>query len=270
LPISVLVGAACAALGSALARFPTPLAVRLDNPKGGAVIFDPTLSNKSPLRRLAIGAIAVDVAMIAIRVASYRQLLAMPGSVAFIAKRVIVLVFYLGIAIWLTGHVSGNQAVALSVGTSLGLLTAIVQVTHLCIESFVTVEGSLTTITVLLFMLGTFLIWGVAGYDTGRRGASVSSAVMAGSWAARVCMLVLVGFGVALTFASVPSARYVSTWWEFRSSGWTDATAFGIANTFDSAYAHLLAGPIVGAVTGGIRGLIGELMPSSNRLPPTS
>ena len=44
---------------------------------------------------------------------------------------------------------------------------------------------------------------------------------------AQVCMRILVGFGLALTFASIPSASYVSTWSEFRSSGWTDATAFG-------------------------------------------
>ncbi len=71
---------------------------------------------------------------------------------------------------------------------------------------------------------------------------------MAGSWAALVCTLILVGFGLALTFASIPSG-YVSTWSEFRRSGWTDATAFGIANTFGSAYSHLLLGPIVGAIT---------------------
>jgi hypothetical protein len=231
------------------------------------MIFDATLSNRIPLRRLVFGATVVDAAMIAIRVSSYRELLAMPGSVWFIAKPLIVLVFYLAAATWMTSQVSGNRAVALSVGSSFGLLTAAVQMIHLCIENFVTTEGSLTAITALFFMLGTFLLWGVAGYVTGRRGAAASSAAMAGSWAAIVCMLVLVGFGVALTFASVPSASYVSTWSEFRSSGWTDATAFGIANTFDSAYSHLLAGPIVGAVTGGIGGLIGKRVPA--RTPST-
>jgi hypothetical protein len=232
------------------------------------MIFDPTLSSKIPLRRLAFAASIVDAAMIAIRVWSYPELLAMPGSVRFIAKPLIVLALYLGAATWMTAQVRGNRAVALSVGTSVGLLTAIVQMIHLCIESFVTTEGSLTAITALFFMLGTFLLWGVAGYVTGRRGAAVSSAAIAGSWAAIGCMLVLVAFGVALTFASVPSANYVSTWSEFRSSGWTDATAFGIANTFDSAYSHLLAGPIVGAITGGIGGIIGKQAPS--RLPSTT
>jgi hypothetical protein len=231
------------------------------------MIFDATLFNKIPLRRLTFDIIVVDVALIAIRVSSYRELLAMPGSVGFIAKPLIVLVFYLAAATWITSQVGGKRAVALSVGTSFGLLTAAVQVIHLSIESFVTTEGSLTAITALSFMVGTFLLWGVAGYVTGRRGAPLSSAAVAGSWAAIVCMLVLVGCGVALTLASVPSASYVSTWSEFRSSGWTDATAFGIANTFDSAYSHLVAGPIVGAITGGIGGMIGKRVPS--RTPST-
>ena len=210
------------------------------------------------LRRLAFAAIVVNVAMIVIRVSSYRELLSMPGSVPFVAKPLIVLGVYCAAVIWLIPKMNGDHAVALSVGTSFGLLTASVQIVHLLIESFVTTEGSVTGITALVFMLGTFLLWGVAGFVTGRRGASVSSAVMAGSWAAIVCMLILVACGLALTFASIPSPGYVSTWSEFRSSGWTDATAFGIANTFDSAYSHLLAGPIVGAITGGIGGLIGK------------
>jgi hypothetical protein len=80
-------------------------------------------------------------------------------------------------------------------------------------------------------------------------------------------MLILVGFGVALTFTSVPSASYVSTWPEFRSSGWADATAFGIANRVDSAYSHLLVGPLVGALTGAIGGMLGTQGPSR---PPST
>jgi hypothetical protein len=80
-------------------------------------------------------------------------------------------------------------------------------------------------------------------------------------------MRILVGFGLALTFASVPSARYVSTWSEFRSSDWTGATAFGIANTLDSAFSHMLVRPLVGALTGGIAGVTGHEVPS--RAPST-
>lgn len=166
--------------------------------------FDATLVSKIPVRRLAFGAIVVDAAMIAIRVSSHRELLAMPGSSRFIAKPLIALALYLAAATWMTSQVSGKRAVALSVGNSFGLLTAAVQIIHLCIESFVTADGSLTAITALSFMLGTFLLWGVAGYVTGRKVASVRSAAMAGSWAAIACMLILVGFGLALTFASVP------------------------------------------------------------------
>ena len=219
---------------------------------------DPALSNMIPLRRLTLAVIALNVALIAIRVSSYRQLLAMPGSVPFIAKPLIVLAAYFAVVTWMTSNTSGDRAVALSVGTSFGMLTAAVQIVHLFIESFVPTEELVTGITALVFMVGTFLLWGVAGYVTGRRGASVSAAATAGSWAAIICMLILVAVGLAMTFIPVPSASYVSTWSEFRESGWTDATAFGIANTFDSAYSHLLAGPIVGAITGAIGGLIGR------------
>ena len=219
---------------------------------------DATLSNMIPLRRLTLAVIALNIVLIAIRVWSYRQLLAMPGSAQFIAKPLIVLAVYFAVVTWITSNTSGDRPVGLSVGTSFGLLTAVVQILHLFIESFVPTEGLVTGMTALVFMVGTFLLWGVAGYVTGRRGASVGAAATAGSWAAMICMLILVAVGLGLTFVPVPSASYVSTWSEFRESGWKDATAFGIANTFDSAYSHLLAGPIVGAITGAIGGLIGR------------
>ena len=220
-----------------------------------------------PLRRLTLAAIVVNVALIAIRALSYGQLLAMPGSAPFIVKPLIVLAVYFAVVMWMTS-VSGDRAVALSIGTSFGLVTAAVQIIHLFIESFVPTEELVTGITALVFMVGTFLLWAVAGYVTGRRGGSVAAAATAGSWAAIVCMLILVAVGLALTFVPVPSASYVSMWSEFRESGWNDATAFGIANTFDSAYSHLVVGPIVGAITGAIGGLIGK--PRSNSLKETT
>jgi hypothetical protein len=221
-----------------------------------------------PIRRLALAAIVVNIALIAIRVSSYQQLLAMPGSVLFIAKPLVVLAVYFAVVMWITSDTAGDRAVALSVGTSFGLVTATVQILHLLIESFVPTQQLVTGITALVFMIGTFLLWAVAGYVTGRRGASVGAAAAAGSWAAIICMLILVAVGLALTFVPVPSASYVSTWSEFRESGWTDATAFGIANTFDSAYSHLLVGPIVGAITGAIGGLIGKRRSGSfNEVP---
>jgi len=215
------------------------------------------LSIMIPIRRLALAAIVLNIALIAIRVLSYRQLLAMPGSVLFIAKPLIVLAVYFAVVMWMTS-VSGDRAAALSIGSSFGLVTAAVQIIHLFIESFVPTEELVTGITALVFMVGTFLLWTVAGYVAGRRGASVGAAATAGTWAAIVCMLILVAVGLALSFVPIPSASYVSTWSEFRESGWKDATAFGIANTFGSAYSHLLVGPIVGAITGAIGGLVGK------------
>jgi hypothetical protein len=83
------------------------------------------------------------------RVSSYPQLLATRGSAPFIAKPVIVLAVYFGVVLWMTSG-SGDRAAALSVGTSFGLVTAGVQI-------------------IRLFIIGTFLLWAVAGYVTGRR-----------------------------------------------------------------------------------------------------
>lgn len=64
------------------------------------------------LGRLTLAAIAVDVALIAIRVSSYRELLAMPGSVPFIVKPLIVLAVYFVAVIWMTSKVSDDRGAA--------------------------------------------------------------------------------------------------------------------------------------------------------------
>jgi hypothetical protein len=93
----------------------------------------------------------------------------MPGSVGFIVQPLIVLVLYLAAATWMTSHVSGARAVALSIGSSFGLLTAAVQILHLSIEGFVSVLGSLAAVTTLGFMFGTFLLWGWRATSPGER-----------------------------------------------------------------------------------------------------
>ena len=96
--------------------------------------------------------------------------------------------------------------------------------------------------------------------------AVYGAGTIAGIWAAVVCMLVLVTGGLLLSFVSIPAPAYVLTWSEYQASGWTDARAFGIANTFHSAFSHMIAGPILGAIVGAMGWTVGRAV----RKPPDS
>jgi len=64
-----------------------------------------------------------------------------------------------------------------------------------------------------------------------------------------------IGFVIQL-FVAPPEPGYISTWAEFKRSGWIDPSAFGVANTLDSGFTHLVIAPVVALVLGGVASLI--------------
>ena len=195
--------------------------------------------------------ITLDLAMIGIRVFLYRPLLAMPGGLQFVVEPVLLLIVYGLFVVWATSRTNPLRQIIVQLGTSLGLIGGIVQIAHMSLENLVDLGPANGPVT-LLSMLLTFLLWGVAGYRAVRATTVTRSGVLAGSWSALVTMLLTVTFGFTLLYTSIPRLDYVATWPEFQRSGWTDVHAFTIANTLDSGFSHLLMGPVVGVIFGGI------------------
>jgi hypothetical protein len=110
-------------------------------------------------------------------------------------------------------------------------------------------------------MLGGFLIWGIAGYWVTRKTGEVKAGIVASCWSAMVSVLMAVTFGLILMSVNVPSPAYVSTWSEFKQSGWSNAHAFAIANSFEAVLSHLVIGPIVGTIFGILGVGIAKLLP---------
>ena len=74
---------------------------------------------------------------------------------------------------------------------------------------------------------------------------------------AGICMLIAVAAGFLIQFFVVPpKPEYVSTWSEFKRTGWTDPHAFEIANTLDSGFTHLIIAPVVALLFGGVASLL--------------
>ncbi len=69
-----------------------------------------------------------------------------------------------------------------------------------------------------------------------------------------------IGFVIQF-FVAPPEPGYISTWAEFKRSGWTDPSAFGVANTLDSGFTHLVIAPVVALVLGGVASLIASSSP---------
>jgi hypothetical protein len=107
-------------------------------------------------------------------------------------------------------------------------------------------------------MLFVFALWGVAGARSARELNRFRPGVIAAVMSAGVCMVIGVTAGFAMElFIAPPRPDYVTSWAEFKRSGWTDAHAFGIANTLDSGFTHLWMGPVVAVIVGSVGAWIG-------------
>jgi len=204
--------------------------------------------------------------MVGIQIFRSRPLLAMPGGSAYVLKTALALLLYGAIITWVNGSNRPPFQEVLRIGTPVGLVAAAVQIVHLAIEDFAHLEAPWVGIAALTFMFGTFLIWGVAGYRSAQGTGAIGPGVVAGCWSAIVTMSILVTFGFAFEFIlAVPKPEYVATWGEYARSGWTDARAFAIANTLDSAFSHLALGLLFGAIFGGGAAVIATLGPRTSR-----
>jgi hypothetical protein len=217
-----------------------------------------SLSAPVTIRVSLLIAIALNLLMIAARVFQYRPFLAMPGSITFIVEPAVLLIVYGLLVLWVTSTGGPTRQTVLLWGTSFGLVAGALEVAHMILENFGGRIGENSTIT-LVFMFAAFLIWGLAGYRAARRTMSPWSGVLAGCWSAIVTMLLVVTFGFVLMCFTAPQIDYIATWAEFKRSGWPDVRAFAIANTLESGFSHLLTGPIVGAIFGGIATILSRI-----------
>jgi hypothetical protein len=201
--------------------------------------------------------IALSLTLMGIRIWHYRPLLVMPGGSTFVLETAVVLLLYGALIVWATRSNGPLRRTVLLSGARVGLVAAAVEIAHLAAENFIEFGPPWEAISTLTFMLGTFLLWGIAGYRSARGPRAIVPGAVAGSWSAIVTTAILVPFGFALEFYwAMPKPEYVATWGEFQRSGWTDVHAFTIANTLESALEHLVEGPIIGAIFGGIAGVI--------------
>lgn len=231
------------------------------------------MSLKHPLTaRLVIpGVLVACLAMIAVEALHNPFFFNQPGAVAFVLEPVGMILLYGLIVIWLTVNTDSHRAV-LRAGTSLGFFAALIQMAHLAQEETWDLGKIGNGVSFFLLLFCTFLLWGAAGYRLARRTGEAGFGAAAGAWSAIVTMSLLVLFGLSWEFfLAPPKPQAVATWGEFQRSGWTDVHAFAIANTLDSAFSHLLAGPFLGAFCGAFAGFLASILrkpqPAEERSP---
>lgn len=223
----------------------------------------PTFIRRRSLAIALLTLIAASIGMAVIAVLRYPSFFLQPVARLFFFEPTCALLIYV-VGIFLVSRTHSPQWDAIqNAGMLFGALTGILEVVNIGME--IGIPFFMTGPHVALgFMLVTFTLWGVAAYRTTRFVGSAGAGLLAAVSSACICMLIAVTVGFAgQFFLAPPEPAQILTWAEYRRSGWTDPRAFGLANTFESGFTHLVVAPIVATLFGGLGTFIARLKNSN-------
>jgi len=211
------------------------------------------------LGRVGVGIIVlivVDMALSSVAVVRYPALLQQHLALLYLLEPAAILLVYAIGTIYLAKAKRDLWSSIRRNATVFGLVTGAIELVNLGLENLAPTFASGPVVSIG-FMLLVFVLWGVGASWSVRSSKSVGAGILTAITSAGICMLIAVagGFVVELLVAP-PNAALVSTWAEFKRSGWTDPYAFGLANALDSGFTHLLIAPVVALIFGGVASLL--------------
>ncbi|HUY76067.1 MAG TPA: hypothetical protein VMV29_04810 [Ktedonobacterales bacterium] len=209
------------------------------------------------LQILVLAVIALNVALVGVQALLYRPLLAQPGSALYIAEPLALLAAYAFIVAIVANTASPLRRQTLWQATALGVFVGALEIVNLTLETF---SGASSLLTTAPFILGAFVLWGVAGGVWAWQTNSFRAGLLAAVWSAMLTMLIAVTYGFTLGYTSITRLEFLESHDpDFLASHWADLHAFAIANQFDSGFSHLLGALIVGLLVGTLGSLVGVL-----------
>ena len=200
--------------------------------------------------------IALNATMAAFAVARYPALFEQHSALVYVLEPIGILLLYTVLTVYLVRVRGGAWNTILINATVFGVITGALESINIGLENVAPGAARSPAISIG-FMAIVFSLWGMGGARTVRTGKSIRAGIATAILSAGICMLIAVAAGFLIEFfVAPPDPVTVSTWAEYRRSGWTDAHAFGLANTLDSAFTHLAIAPIVAMVFGSIGSLL--------------
>lgn len=192
----------------------------------------------------------LDFALAVLGISRYPALFRQHGSHPFVVELVSALLLYAGAAAMLLRQRNPMWRTVSYYAAIFGCITGSLEVLSIATETWFPAweRSGLLSVGVMVTL---FLLWGIAASLAAHRTGSIKSGLWTAVTTAALCMLVAVAAGFVVEFFLVtPDVAAIQTWQEFKRSGWSDAKAFGVANTLDSGFTHLLIAPLVAFLFG--------------------
>jgi hypothetical protein len=215
---------------------------------------------KAALAVILFSLIALNAGMAALAVARYPALFEQHSALIYVLEPVFILLLYTVAAAYIVIVRGRVWNTILTNATVFGVITGTLETINVGLENAAAAAARGPALSIS-FMAIVFSLWGIAGARTVRSTNSIRTGMATSVLCAGICMLIAVAAGFMIElFIAPPDSATVSMWAEYRRSGWTDAHAFGLANTLDSGFTHLIIAPIVATVFGGIGSLLAQFV----------
>jgi hypothetical protein len=202
--------------------------------------------------------IAASIGMAVAAVERSPVFLGEPSARAFLFKVVLMLVAYAGAIVTVVANCGDEWDLEMRNAALFGSIAGVVEGLIVALENG---SGSVVQnpVVQLAGMLAAFALWAVAAGRTAKELGHFNAGVIAAVMSAGVCMVIGVTTGLAIElFIAPPLPSHIATWAAFKRSGWTDAQAFGIANTLNSGFVRLWMGPVIAMLVGSLGAAIGR------------
>ena len=190
-----------------------------------------------------------------------------PGARPYLEEAVYSLVVYAGVIVIVVANRGEEWDEELQNAAIFGSIGAVVELVDSAVDHSHASAALAQTVNVAA-LLAIFVLWGLAGARTSRDHGHFRAGVMTAIMSAGVTMVIAMTVGFALELFIAPTSD-ATTGAAFTRSGWTDARAFAIANTFHFGFTNLWMGPAIGLIVGSIGAWIGKLR-SARRANPVN
>ena len=162
------------------------------------------LRSMKEIRTVLLLVIALNLAMIGIRVYLDPRLLGMPGGLQAAIRPSALLTFLAAIVTWATAGRDPIAQVIVREGTAVGLLCGVLEIAHITVENFGGLDARAESKLTGVFLLGLLLLWGYSGSRLARITGRLGAGMLSGSWSALVGMLTAMSYGFSQLFWGLP------------------------------------------------------------------
>ena len=200
-----------------------------------------------------------------IGVAIYQHPASVFPSDMFAAAITIVATAVFGLTAACTQYAKTTKSkLALLIGAVVGALQGLIEMANIAFEYSSHGSKAVHTLAVPLSMASMILLFSGSGSLTYDRTSSLRSATLSGVWCAVVGTLLTGLFGFAYNMLEMPyMVQIMQT--KFALSGLTDARAYVVRNTIESASTHFFLAPVMGSICGSIGGFVSSQLRGRKR-----